>query len=69
MREQAFFNILLVSWFVLAAAIFVALFFIVAPYGRHTRRNWGPAVGDKLGWIVMEAPSPILFAAFFALGH
>jgi 3-oxo-5-alpha-steroid 4-dehydrogenase 1 len=68
MREQAFFNILLVSWFVLAAAIFVALFFIVAPYGRHTRRNWGPAVGDKLGWIVMEAPSPILFAAFFALG-
>jgi 3-oxo-5-alpha-steroid 4-dehydrogenase 1 len=68
MREQAFFNILLVSWFVLAAAIFVALFFIVAPYGRHTRRNWGPAIGDKLGWIVMEAPSPILFAAFFALG-
>jgi 3-oxo-5-alpha-steroid 4-dehydrogenase 1 len=53
---------------VLAAAIFMALFFIVAPYGRHTRRSWGPAIGDKLGWIVMEAPSPILFAAFFALG-
>jgi len=68
MSEQAFFNILLVSWFVLAAAIFVALFFIVAPYGRHTRRSWGPSIGDKLGWIVMEAPSPILFAAFFALG-
>jgi 3-oxo-5-alpha-steroid 4-dehydrogenase 1 len=68
MREQSFFNILLVSWFVLAVAIFIALFFIVAPYGRHTRRNWGPAIGDKLGWIVMEAPSPVLFAAFFVLG-
>ena len=68
MNEQAFFNILLVSWFVLAVVICVALFFIVAPYGRHTRRNWGPAIGDKLGWIVMEAPSPILFAALFVLG-
>ena len=68
MSEQAFFDILLISWFVLAAVIFVALFFIVAPYGRHTRRSWGPSIGDKLGWIVMEAPSPVLFAAFFVLG-
>jgi 3-oxo-5-alpha-steroid 4-dehydrogenase 1 len=68
MNERVFFDILLISWFVLAAALFMALFFIVAPYGRHTRRSWGPAIGDKLGWIVMEAPSPILFAAFFALG-
>jgi protein-S-isoprenylcysteine O-methyltransferase Ste14 len=67
MSEQALFNILLVSWFVLAAVILVALFFIVAPYGRHTRRNWGPEIGDKLGWIVMEAPSPILFATFFVI--
>jgi 3-oxo-5-alpha-steroid 4-dehydrogenase 1 len=68
MSERVFFNILLISWFVLAVAIFVALFFIVAPYGRHTRRSWGPAIGDKLGWIIMEAPSPVLFAAFFVLG-
>jgi 3-oxo-5-alpha-steroid 4-dehydrogenase 1 len=68
MSELVFFNILLAGWFVLAAVIFVALFFIVAPYGRHTRRNWGPAIGDKLGWVVMEAPAPVLFAAFFVLG-
>jgi 3-oxo-5-alpha-steroid 4-dehydrogenase 1 len=68
MSERAFFNILLISWFVLAAVIFVALFFIVAPYGRHSRRRWGPQMGDKLGWVVMEAPSPILFAILFILG-
>jgi 3-oxo-5-alpha-steroid 4-dehydrogenase 1 len=68
MSEQAFFNILLVGWFALAAAIFVALFFIVAPYGRYLRKSWGPKIGDRLGWIVMEAPSPILFATFFVLG-
>jgi 3-oxo-5-alpha-steroid 4-dehydrogenase 1 len=68
MSEPTFFNILLVSWFVLAVIIFIALFFIVAPYGRHSRRNWGPQIGDKLGWVIMEAPSPLLFAALFVLG-
>jgi 3-oxo-5-alpha-steroid 4-dehydrogenase 1 len=68
MNEQAFFNILLIAWFVLSAVIFVTLFFIVAPYGRHTRRSWGSQIGDKLGWVIMEAPASLLFAAFFVLG-
>jgi 3-oxo-5-alpha-steroid 4-dehydrogenase 1 len=68
MSEQAFFNILLISWFVLAVVIFVSLFFIAAPYGRHLRNRWGPKIGDRLGWVIMEAPSPVLFAAFFVLG-
>jgi 3-oxo-5-alpha-steroid 4-dehydrogenase 1 len=68
MSEQTFFNILLVSYFVLAAVIFITLFFIVAPYGRHFRRSWGQQMGDRLGWVVMEAPSPLFFAVFFVLG-
>jgi len=68
MSEQAFFNILLISWFALAVVIFVALFFIAAPYGRHLRNRWGLKIGDRLGWVIMEAPSPILFATFFVLG-
>ncbi len=68
MSELSFFNILLIAWFLLSAVIFVTLFFIVAPYGRHTRRSWGPQIGDKLGWVVMEAPASLLFAAFFVLG-
>ena len=68
MSERAFFNILLIAWFVLAVVIFISLFFIVVPYGRHTRRSWGPQIGDKLGWVIMEAPSPLLFATFFVLG-
>lgn len=68
MSEHSFFNILLIAWFVLSAVIFVTLFFIVAPYGRHTRRSWGPQMGDKLGWVIMEAPASLMFAAFFVLG-
>jgi len=68
MSEQAFFNILLIGWFVLAVAIFVALFFIVAPYGRHLRNRWGPKIGDRLGWIIMEAPASLVFIVCFVVG-
>jgi len=68
MSEQSFFNILLIGWFVLAVAIFVALFFIVAPYGRHLRNRWGPKIGDRLGWIIMEAPASLVFIICFVVG-
>jgi steroid 5-alpha reductase family enzyme len=67
--ESSFFHILLISWFVLAAIIFTALFFIVAPYGRHTRGNWGPSVSSSTGWIIMESTAPVIFALCFILGQ
>jgi len=63
------YNIVLLVSFVLAIAVFVSLFFVVAPYGRHTRKGWGPTIGDKAGWIVMEAPSPLLLAAYYFWGR
>jgi 3-oxo-5-alpha-steroid 4-dehydrogenase 1 len=65
MSERTFFNILLISWFMLAVVIFVALFFIVAPYGRYLRNRWGPKIGDRLGWIIMEAPASLVFLICF----
>jgi 3-oxo-5-alpha-steroid 4-dehydrogenase 1 len=62
------FTIVTAVWTGAAVATFVALFFLNAPYGRHARTGWGPVVGDTLGWVLMEAPSPLIFAAFFALG-
>jgi protein-S-isoprenylcysteine O-methyltransferase Ste14 len=67
--EAALWRILL--WTVIAIALVVAptLIFIPAPYGRHARRGWGPSVASTLGWIVMEAPSPLGMALLFALGE
>ena len=50
-------------WIVLlsAIAVFPLLFFVTAPYGRHFRPGWGPAVGSRLGWVAMEWPSVVLF--------
>ena len=43
-------------------------FFVAAPYGRYARRGWGATVSDRMGWVVMECISPILFAVCFAIG-
>jgi hypothetical protein len=62
-------------WFVyaelaLAAVTFVALLFVVAPYGgRHGRSGWGPTVPARVGWVVMEAPASVLFLVFYLLGE
>jgi len=54
--------------FALAGVTFVALRFITAPYGRFRRPGWGPTVPARLGWVLMEGPSAVLFAIVFALG-
>ncbi len=40
----------------LAVVVFVALRYVTAGYGVMYTRRWGPAVGNRLGWVLMEAP-------------
>ncbi|MBR4735218.1 MAG: DUF1295 domain-containing protein [Bacteroidales bacterium] len=41
---------------VIAVAVFVALFFVDAGYGKFYNPKWGPTVDNHLGWFLMEAP-------------
>ena len=59
---------MLIAWFVLAVVVFIALFYITAPYGRHTRKGWGPVIGSKSGWLIMESVPPIAFIFLFVFG-
>lgn len=69
MNEVVIFRVLLYVFFALALLTVPALFFITAPYGRHAKdRGWGPRIRSRTGWILMEAPSPILMALCFAIG-
>ncbi len=54
--------------FGMAAATIVCLRFVVAPYGRHDRRGWGPRVSWLTGWLVMESPAVLVFLACFVAG-
>jgi len=49
----------------LAVLVFFLLFHISAPYGKFLRKGWGPALKSKWGWMIMEAPSPVLLTFFF----
>lgn len=58
----------IVGMFVMAFATWVSTMFVTAPYGRHQRSGWGPTIPTRLGWIVMESPAVLAFAAFYATG-
>jgi len=57
-----------IIWIVLALIIFPILLKIPAPYGRHSKKNWGLMIDNKLGWILMESPSFIIFVSLVLLG-
>ncbi len=49
-----YFNGFIWLWIAIAVITFIALLFITAPYGRHTKTTWGPLIENKLGWFIME---------------
>lgn len=57
----------LASMAVLAVVVFVALHFVTAGYGVMYTRRWGPTVGNRLGWVLMEAPVFFAMALLWAL--
>ena len=48
--------------------VFVALFAITAPYGRHARSGLGPLVSSRAGWLLMESPAVLAFLAIYLAG-
>jgi hypothetical protein len=67
-HESALYSTLLPVSFLLAVGVFITLFFVNAPYGRHMRQGWGPRIPARLGWVVMESPAALVFAACFWSG-
>jgi 3-oxo-5-alpha-steroid 4-dehydrogenase 1 len=68
LSEYNFFQVITAVSFILAVCVFITLFFISAPYGRHTRAGWGPRLPNWLGWLLMESVSSIGFLGLFLIG-
>lgn len=55
-------------WLAIAIIVHVIMFFITAPFGRHTTENWGISINNKLAWVLMEAPSLLIMMYFLFFG-
>ncbi|MCW3085669.1 MAG: hypothetical protein JWP12_3035 [Bacteroidetes bacterium] len=55
-------------WLAVAVIVHIVMFFITAPFGRHTSGKWGPMINNKLGWLIMEFPSFAIMLYFLLRG-
>jgi 3-oxo-5-alpha-steroid 4-dehydrogenase 1 len=67
MSEMTFYHWLVIAWMAVAVATFATLFFVTAPYGRFTRKGWGPQMNARWGWILMETPVLLTFLVLFGV--
>lgn len=49
--------------FLLCPVVLLALLKVTAPYGRHHRPGWGPALPSRLAWLLMELPALLVIVA------
>jgi protein-S-isoprenylcysteine O-methyltransferase Ste14 len=66
--ELNFYYVLWCISVVIAIAVVPYLLFRPAPYGRHTRKGFGPLINARIAWVLMELPSPSLMVAYFIIG-
>jgi protein-S-isoprenylcysteine O-methyltransferase Ste14 len=55
-------TIALLVIFAAAPVVFIALYFVTAPYGRHFREGWGPTIEARTSWFLMELPAMVVIA-------
>jgi protein-S-isoprenylcysteine O-methyltransferase Ste14 len=50
---------------VLSGIVFLLLMFLSAPYGKHSRKGWGPSIGSRKAWFIMELPAVLVIMVIF----
>ncbi len=66
--DRSTFELLVWFWTAAALIIFLVLLFVTAPFGRHSKRTWGITIPDRLGWMIMEIPAPVIFILLVVTG-
>ncbi len=63
------FSDLVYLWIAIGILIFPLTLLKTAPYGRHSTTTWGPLIGNKMGWVIMELPALILVPLLFVISE
>ena len=70
LTERTFHGVLVWAVFAMAVLTCAALLRLSAPYGRHySGFGWGPEISNRVGWVVMEMPATVIFAAIYFMGR
>lgn len=56
------------TWIGIAILVHITMFYVKAPFGRHTTDKWGVTINNKLGWFIMELPSLLIMIFFLVRG-
>lgn len=64
--EQTAFNLFLLVMSAIALVVFVCLYFVKAGYGIFRTSSWGPAISNKVAWVLMEAPVFLMMCYLWA---
>ncbi|KAJ3055589.1 hypothetical protein HK097_010013 [Rhizophlyctis rosea] len=65
---HATYNTVLSGIFVAGVVTFPALLWFDAPFGRFSRKGWGPKIPGKLAWMIFETV-PVWAVPYFALKY
>ncbi len=53
--------------FLLCPVVFLTLMYVTAPYGRHFKSGWGPALPNRMAWFLMELPALLAIGVWLAV--
>ena len=67
--NASIFNDFLIAMTATAVVVFVALHFVEAGYGMMYTKRWGPAINNRLGWVLMEAPVFVVMLLLWAFSQ
>lgn len=56
----------LLAMLVMAAVVFLCLYFVKAGYGMFRTKQWGLSLNNKLAWVLMEAPAFVMMLVVWA---
>ena len=51
---------------IIGVVVWISLYFVDAGYGKMTTDKWGPAINNKIGWMLMECPVFLVVLYFWA---
>ena len=61
------FYFLMIIMALVGVLVFVALYFVDAGYGKMISSKWGPAINNKLGWMIMELPVFVIMLYYWGI--